>query len=250
MSWIKFGRRGKKLTREEEEENNKKGFDESEDENSVDGDQSTNERYDASVLLTEDSEDSEILDQYFSLVAASGVVGGEAINDVPYTDSMDIDALKVRALLLAEKGHKEEALVVMRRIRCLQDEAKASEGISCKPYGSASDAKGMAVQLHKAGYKNHAIRWLRYAKRVEAGSPIAQRSVSPVFSPAATAEEEAAAAQLARRLEYCGSAGSKQWLHARLMLVGEGRAGKTAVANSILGKGYQNTHSTIGTTVQ
>ena len=40
--------------------------------------------------------------------------------------------------------------------------------------------------------------------------------------------------------------GCKPYNQARLMLVGEGRAGKTAVANSILGKGYQDTHSTVG----
>ena len=43
--------------------------------------------------------------------------------------------------------------------------------------------------------------------------------------------------------------GCKRWAHARVMLVGEGRAGKTAVANSILGNGYQDTHSTVGTSL-
>ena len=47
-------------------------------------------------------------------------------------------------------------------------------------------------------------------------------------------------------LETALRRGSKSWLHGRVMMVGEGRAGKTAVANSILGKGYQDTHSTVG----
>jgi len=40
--------------------------------------------------------------------------------------------------------------------------------------------------------------------------------------------------------------GSKEWGRSRIMIVGEGRAGKTALANSIVGKSFQQTESTIG----
>jgi heat shock protein 1/8 len=40
--------------------------------------------------------------------------------------------------------------------------------------------------------------------------------------------------------------GKKEWGRSKIMIVGEGRAGKTALANSILGREYQPTDSTIG----
>lgn len=40
--------------------------------------------------------------------------------------------------------------------------------------------------------------------------------------------------------------GKKQWKQGRIMIVGEGRAGKTALANSIVGKGFIDTESTVG----
>lgn len=39
---------------------------------------------------------------------------------------------------------------------------------------------------------------------------------------------------------------SKPWHRSKLMIVGEGRAGKTALANSIMGNDFQHTESTIG----
>ena len=40
--------------------------------------------------------------------------------------------------------------------------------------------------------------------------------------------------------------GSKPWNRSKIMIVGEGRAGKTALANSIIGKKFSETESTIG----
>jgi GTPase SAR1 family protein len=40
--------------------------------------------------------------------------------------------------------------------------------------------------------------------------------------------------------------GKKEWRRSKIMIVGEGRAGKTALANSILGRAYENLDSTIG----
>ena len=40
--------------------------------------------------------------------------------------------------------------------------------------------------------------------------------------------------------------GSRQWDRSKLMVVGEGRVGKTALCNSILGKLFKETESTIG----
>jgi GTPase SAR1 family protein len=40
--------------------------------------------------------------------------------------------------------------------------------------------------------------------------------------------------------------GKKEWGRSKIMIVGEGRAGKTALANSILGKSYENLNSTVG----
>jgi septin family protein len=40
--------------------------------------------------------------------------------------------------------------------------------------------------------------------------------------------------------------GKKEWRRSKIMIVGEGRAGKTALANSILGRSYENLDSTIG----
>jgi GTPase SAR1 family protein len=42
------------------------------------------------------------------------------------------------------------------------------------------------------------------------------------------------------------SEGRKEWRRSKIMIVGEGRAGKTALANSILGRAYENLDSTIG----
>jgi GTPase SAR1 family protein len=42
------------------------------------------------------------------------------------------------------------------------------------------------------------------------------------------------------------SEGKKEWRRSKIMIVGEGRAGKTALANSILGRAYENFDSTIG----
>jgi hypothetical protein len=40
--------------------------------------------------------------------------------------------------------------------------------------------------------------------------------------------------------------GRKEWRRSKIMIVGEGRAGKTALANSILGRAYEDHDSTIG----
>ncbi len=40
--------------------------------------------------------------------------------------------------------------------------------------------------------------------------------------------------------------GKKEWGRSKIMIFGEGRAGKTALANSILGRKYENTESTVG----
>jgi GTPase SAR1 family protein len=40
--------------------------------------------------------------------------------------------------------------------------------------------------------------------------------------------------------------GKKEWRRSKIMIVGEGRAGKTALANSILGRAYEDHDSTIG----
>jgi GTPase SAR1 family protein len=42
------------------------------------------------------------------------------------------------------------------------------------------------------------------------------------------------------------SLGKKEWKRSKIMIVGEGRAGKTAFANSILGRAYEDMDSTIG----
>ena len=47
-------------------------------------------------------------------------------------------------------------------------------------------------------------------------------------------------------LQEALSQGKKEWRRSKIMIVGEGRAGKTALANSILGRGYENLDSTIG----
>ena len=59
--------------------------------------------------------------------------------------------------------------------------------------------------------------------------------------------ENKSAEEIRLTLDAARALSFKKWQQARVMLVGEGRAGKTAVANSISGKGYQDTHSTIGT---
>jgi GTPase SAR1 family protein len=41
-------------------------------------------------------------------------------------------------------------------------------------------------------------------------------------------------------------AGSKEWRRSKILIVGEGRAGKTAFSNSVVGKPFKNTESTIG----
>ncbi len=47
---------------------------------------------------------------------------------------------------------------------------------------------------------------------------------------------------IALALQY----GKKEWLRSKIMIVGEGRAGKTALANSITGNQFEQTTSTIG----
>ena len=48
--------------------------------------------------------------------------------------------------------------------------------------------------------------------------------------------------QLTRALKQ----GFKEWRRSKIMIVGAGRAGKTALANSIIGKEYEGTESTVG----
>ena len=40
--------------------------------------------------------------------------------------------------------------------------------------------------------------------------------------------------------------GTTKWCHSKMLLVGEGRAGKSALANSIIGKPFCDTPSTVG----
>ena len=40
--------------------------------------------------------------------------------------------------------------------------------------------------------------------------------------------------------------GSKEWRRSKLHFVGEGRAGKTAVTNSMIGRAFEQTASTVG----
>lgn len=42
------------------------------------------------------------------------------------------------------------------------------------------------------------------------------------------------------------SLGMRRWGRSKIMLVGEGRAGKTGLANSIMGKPFEDTESTVG----
>lgn len=49
-----------------------------------------------------------------------------------------------------------------------------------------------------------------------------------------------------RYLKNALAQGKKEWRRSKIMIVGEGRAGKTALANSILGRPYENLDSTIG----
>lgn len=65
---------------------------------------------------------------------------------------------------------------------------------------------------------------------------VAQASAS---APKSAANESAAIQAALQR-------GGKEWGRSRIMIVGEGRAGKTALANSLIGKPYQATESTVG----
>lgn len=47
-------------------------------------------------------------------------------------------------------------------------------------------------------------------------------------------------------LEEAFKMGKKAWGRSKIMIVGEGRAGKTALANSIIGQSFQDTSSTVG----
>eukprot|EP01041_Mallomonas_annulata_P005179 gene5179-10358_t len=51
---------------------------------------------------------------------------------------------------------------------------------------------------------------------------------------------------LSNELSVVLSSGRKKWGRSKIMIVGEGRAGKTAFSNTIIGKEYQDTQSTIG----
>jgi hypothetical protein len=42
------------------------------------------------------------------------------------------------------------------------------------------------------------------------------------------------------------SEGKKEWNRCKIMIVGEGRAGKTALSNSIIGREFYDTESTVG----
>jgi len=47
-------------------------------------------------------------------------------------------------------------------------------------------------------------------------------------------------------IEEALMSGWKQWRRSKIMIVGEGRAGKTGLANSIIGKPFEDTVSTVG----
>ena len=66
------------------------------------------------------------------------------------------------------------------------------------------------------------------------------RENEPVESETTSIEESQAA--IANALQ----AGGKDWGRSKILIVGEGRAGKTALANSIIGKPFEETESTVG----
>ena len=47
-------------------------------------------------------------------------------------------------------------------------------------------------------------------------------------------------------VERALSYGKKEWKRSKIMIVGEGRAGKTSLTNSIIGRDYVDTESTVG----
>jgi hypothetical protein len=51
---------------------------------------------------------------------------------------------------------------------------------------------------------------------------------------------------LTGEIEEALMSGWKQWRRSKIMIVGEGRAGKTGLANSIIGKPFEDTVSTVG----
>ena len=51
---------------------------------------------------------------------------------------------------------------------------------------------------------------------------------------------------ISEKLKDALATGSKEWGRSKIMIVGEGRAGKTALANSIIGKSFKETDSTLG----
>lgn len=60
------------------------------------------------------------------------------------------------------------------------------------------------------------------------------------------AKKESEKEEEERYLQEALAAGKQEWGRSKIMLVGAGRAGKTALANSILGRAYEDTDSTRG----
>jgi hypothetical protein len=75
-------------------------------------------------------------------------------------------------------------------------------------------------------------------------SPLETVDVPTVASPVVENNTENFDNQ--KYLQNALNQGKKEWRRSKIMIVGEGRAGKTALANSILGRDYENLDSTIG----
>ena len=59
-------------------------------------------------------------------------------------------------------------------------------------------------------------------------------------------DADSIASESRKNIEKALESEGKPWKHCRIMIIGEGRAGKTALSNSIMGRGYEETMSTVG----
>ncbi|KAJ1382607.1 hypothetical protein B484DRAFT_411409, partial [Ochromonadaceae sp. CCMP2298] len=81
-----------------------------------------------------------------------------------------------------------------------------------------------------------------------AAEEVAKAAAEKAAAGTAAAEKAAAQEQIAlsEQIAQADKRGSKPWGRSKIMIVGEGRAGKSALANSIIGRPFSQTESTVG----
>jgi len=110
-----------------------------------------------------------------------------------------------------------------------QEDVYGGGGGKGKPE-AAADAKKAEAAIARAAAAD--------AKKAEAAKAVAKADIGT--------EEPTKPREALLTMQKALQQGEKEWGRSKIMIVGEGQAGKTAVANSIVGTPFTETSSTVG----